>query len=271
MGWDEAWAASDGRDGVSAVSARAVIESARHEVADQLDDLDDDDDRDDRGDHDVVLPAVVAVVDGHLTQAAAADGARHRGVADERNRQRRDRLDEGGQRLADEDTPADLPVGSAHHLGGLDLSGVDGQEVRLHESREERRGEDDEGHNGCQGTRGLADDHFGDRNQHDDADDKGQGTHDIDDEGEGLIHALVGGEAALAGLDQEEAQQRSDDDRENRGQSRHHEGLEDRGNELLCEGRVVQPRGVTLARGGEYTDGTRCSEVGGGHWSLTSA
>ena len=197
-----------------------------NEVADQLDDLDDDDDRDDRGDHDVVLPAVVAVVDGHLAQAAAADGARHRGVADEGDRQGRDRLDEGGHGLADEDSPTDLPVGGAHHLGGLDLARVDGQEVRLHEAREEGRGEDDERHDGGQRARGLADNHLGDRDQHDDADDEGQGAHDVNDEGDGLVHALVGGEAALAGLDQHEAQERSDDDRENGGQARHHEGLE---------------------------------------------
>ena len=270
MGWDEAGVASGGQ-GCACASARAVVDRPRDEVADQLDDLDDDDDRDDRGDHDVVLPAVVAVVDGHLAQASATDGTRHRGVADERDRQRRDGLDEGGHGLADEDSPANLPVGGTHHLGGLDLARVDGQEVRLHEAREEGRGEDDERHDGGQRARGLADDHLGDRDQHDDADDEGQGAHDVHDEGHGLVHALVGGEAALAGLDEEEAEERSDDDREERRQARHHEGLEDRWDELLGEGGVVEPRRVALARRLERLRGGRGGEVCGGHWVLTSA
>ena len=100
-----------------------------------------------------------------------------------------------------------------HHLCGLDLAGIDGQQVRLHETRKEGRGQDDERHDGRERARGLANDHLRDRDQHDDADDEGQGTHDIHDEGHGLVHALVRGEAALAGLDQEEPQERADDDR----------------------------------------------------------
>ena len=70
----------------------------------------------------------------------------------------RDGLDEGGHGLANEDSPADLTVRGTHHLGGLDLAGVNGQEVRLHESREEWRREDNERHDGRERARGLADD-----------------------------------------------------------------------------------------------------------------
>ena len=77
-------------------------------VAYDLDGADDENDEDDDDDHDIGVVAPVAVLDGEIAQAPAADRAGHGRVAQEGDDGDRGGLDEGRQGLAHEDAPGDL-------------------------------------------------------------------------------------------------------------------------------------------------------------------
>ena len=60
---------------------QALIQLDRKVGTDALEDLHDNDKQNDRQQHDQILVAVIAVVDGDLAQTAAADNTAHGGVA----------------------------------------------------------------------------------------------------------------------------------------------------------------------------------------------
>ncbi len=68
--------------------------------------------------------------------------------------------------------------------------------------------------------------HLRDRDRRDDADDEGQERTIFTSEGHGLVDALIRGEAALAGLDQDRPRRVPMMTAEAVDKPRHHEGLE---------------------------------------------
>src|SRR5699024_6521570 len=130
-------------------------------VAEELGDLDDDDDDDDGrvGDLEVIGP--VAVDDGEVADAAAADVAGHGGHVDDRDEDERVAQHQRSERLGHDDGPDDPPRTGAHGAGRLDDAGVDGHEVLLDDAGdgegrgdahdEDRRGPADGGAHDPQG------------------------------------------------------------------------------------------------------------------------
>ena len=115
------------------LSPSAVVDQPAEHVAHDLDGADDENDEDDDDDHDVGVVAPVAVLDGEIAQAPAADRAGHGRVAQEGDDGDRGGLDEGRQGLAHEDAPGDLGPRGAHHEGGL------GRKIITEETRQTMR------------------------------------------------------------------------------------------------------------------------------------
>src|SRR3712207_749287 len=87
-----------------------VGEPARPVVAGPLEGLHDDEQEDDGQQGDVGRELLVAEADGEVAEPATADGAGHRGVADERDDGDRGPGDEGGPRLREQHGADDVPA-----------------------------------------------------------------------------------------------------------------------------------------------------------------
>ncbi len=98
----------------------ALVRFPGHQFANELDDLDHDPDKHHAHPDHVGVAALVAIDDGHLAQAGAAQGGGHGGVAQNGDSGDDRAVDQRGLGLGQQHMPHDLPVGAAHGLGGLD-------------------------------------------------------------------------------------------------------------------------------------------------------
>src|SRR5690606_27674274 len=114
-----------------------AVQGAGRVVAGELDQGDDDGEQGHGDPHQAGFEALVAVADGEVAESAAADGARHGGVADEGDDRGGGAGDQRGQRLGDEDLADDRPGAAAHRLDGLDEPVVDLAHGGLDEPGEE--------------------------------------------------------------------------------------------------------------------------------------
>lgn len=164
-----------------------------------LDDLDDD--YQDRYGvyHYVRLEAVVAVFDSEVAEAAAADYARHRGVAEQVYRNYGPVEDERGHGLFYHYAPDYLPRGSAEGLRRLDDAAVDLKQAAFHEARDEWRRRDGQRHDrGGAAYRG-ADDDARQRDYRDEQYYEGEGAQKVDYDVEHAVERRVRAQAGGAG------------------------------------------------------------------------
>ena len=90
----------------------------------KLNDFDQNQNHDYRPKHYVGSKALVAVADRKVSQAAAADGSGHRGIADQVYYCERDSGHNRRHRFRNQDLEDYLPIGASHRAGGLDNLGV---------------------------------------------------------------------------------------------------------------------------------------------------
>src|SRR5690606_14595326 len=93
-----------------------VVQAPRQRVAGHLHQLHQHDEDDDGLDHDVAPEPLVAVADRQVAEAAAADGARHGGIAHQAHRGDGEAQDQGGEALGQEHFPDDLERRGTHAL-----------------------------------------------------------------------------------------------------------------------------------------------------------
>ena len=132
-----------------------------------LEDLHQNDKQHDRRKHHKVLVAIVAVVDGDLAEAAAADDAAHRRVAEDGRERDGEVLEERGNALGDHHLADDLHGRCAHALRGLNDVGVDLAQAAFNKARDERERRHDQRNDGRGGADGRADDKAREREDHD--------------------------------------------------------------------------------------------------------
>lgn len=156
----------------------AALGKVGSEALEQLNEQDEDDDR---NEHDEVLVTIVAVVDGDLAQAAAADDAAHRRVAQDGGQRDGDILNKRGDALGDHDLPDYLRGSRTHTLSGLNDIAVKLAQTALDKAGNERercRNERDDGRR-CADCR--TDDRAGKRQHHDHEDKKGDRAQKVND------------------------------------------------------------------------------------------
>ncbi len=152
-----------------------LIEKTREELemhgedsaADALEDLHQDDEEDHGEEHDQILVAVVAVVDGDLAEAAAADDTAHGRVAQNGGDGDGTVGNEGRNAFRDQDLRDDLEGGGTHALGGFYDVGVDLPEGAFHQTGDEGEGRNDQRDDGGGGADYRAHDQPGQREDHD--------------------------------------------------------------------------------------------------------
>ena len=117
--------------------------------------VDDDDEDDDRRQHDVGTESLVAVADGDVPEAAAADSAGHGRCSDEVDDEDGDVIDDCRQGFGNEDLADDLERRSPHGFGRFDEAEVDVADGRFDETAQEGDGDDGQGDAGCRRTDGT--------------------------------------------------------------------------------------------------------------------
>ena len=132
-----------------------------------LEELDEQDEDDNRNDHDEVLVAIVAVVDGDLAEAAAADDAAHCRVAEDGRQCDGDVLDKRGDTFGDHDLADDLEGRCAHALRGLDDVAVKLAQTALNKARDEGECRGDQRNDRRRRADGGAYERSGERKDHD--------------------------------------------------------------------------------------------------------
>ncbi|MPN01827.1 hypothetical protein SDC9_149039 [bioreactor metagenome] len=156
-----------------------------------LDHLNDHDQDRDGVDHDVRLKAVVAVFYRQVAESAAADDARHRGVAEEVYRDYRPVEDYRGHRLFDHHAEDYLCGGGPEGSRRLDDAAVDLEQAALHEARDEWGRRDRQRYD----RGGAADRGAGDkarqRDYRDQQDDEGEGAQQVHRHVEHAVDGLV--------------------------------------------------------------------------------
>ena len=136
-------------------------------IADPLDDLHDDDQNDhDRHEHAGFVP-VIAVLDGHVADAARADGADHCGVADQRDDGEHHAADERRQRLREHRFADDLPGGGTGGDGRLQKARIDFGKRAFRDSGEERHRGDRQGDRAAGRRVRVAEQELRNRDEHD--------------------------------------------------------------------------------------------------------
>ena len=175
------------------------------------------DQNDHRHQHHQVLIAVVAVVDGDLAQAAAADDATHGGVAKNGGQRDGDILDQGGNALGDHYLADDLHGGGAHALGSFDDITIHLAETALHQTCHKGERRRHQRNDGGRGAHGGADEQTGEGEDHDHQDQEGDGAQQVDDDVDDLHEPAGQGQDAvfLAG-DQQHAQGQAKHQRQRR-------------------------------------------------------
>ena len=133
-------------------AVRAPVGAAGDVHAELLQDLHDDDRQRYAQPDDLIVVLLVAVGDGDLAEAAAADRAGHGGVAEDGHGGDDAAGDERGLGLRDDDLPDDAQRGRAHGQRGLDDAGVHFLGGGLDHARHIRRGGDDQ----CDDDRAVA-------------------------------------------------------------------------------------------------------------------
>ena len=135
--------------------------------AEALEHLNEQDQNNDRDDHDEVLIAIVAVVDGDLAEAAAADDAAHCRVAENGGQRDGDVLYKRGHALGDHDLADYLEGRRAHALRGLDDVAVKLAQAALDKACDEGKRRRDERNDGRRCADGRAYERPGERKNHD--------------------------------------------------------------------------------------------------------
>ena len=108
-----------------AILFQALIQLDRKAGADALEYLNDNDEQDDGQQHHQVFIAVIAVVDGDITEAAAAHDTTHGGVAQNGGDGNGGIGDEGGNGLRDHHLDDGLQGGGAHAAGHFNDIGIE--------------------------------------------------------------------------------------------------------------------------------------------------
>ena len=138
----------------------------------------------------------MAVDDGDLAQAGAAQGGGQGGVAQDGDGGDGGALDEGGAGLRQQHAADDLPVGAAHGLGGLDDAAVHLTEGGLHHAGHVGRRGDDQGDDDGAVAQADAQDEPGHGNHGHHQDNAGDGAEEIDHKAQNLIEPAHRGDAA---------------------------------------------------------------------------
>lgn len=191
------------------------------EVAAGLDEVDAYDEDDDRRQHDVGAEALVAVADGDVAEAAAADCAGHGRGADEVDDEDRNVVDDRRQGFGNEDLADDLEGRGSHGFSCFDEAEVDVADRRFDETAQEGNGHDGQRYAGRRRADGRAGDDAGQRNDGDHEDDKGNRADDVDDGAQYLIDKAVFQNMAPAGRDQRNAEGNTDDGGDDRRDGDH--------------------------------------------------
>ena len=133
---------------------------------DEYDDYDDDDDDedDDRRQHDVGTETLVAVADGKIAEAAAAEYARHGGIADKGDNRKGNAEHYGVQCFRQQNFVNNLHRACTHALCGFDNAVVNFKQRRFDNARNKRRCGNGKRHNGGRGADGRTNQHTGKRN-----------------------------------------------------------------------------------------------------------
>ena len=193
--------------------------------------------------HQVFIP-VIAVVDGDLAQAAAADDAAHGGVAQNGSQGDGDVLNQGRHAFGDHHLADYLHGRGAHALGRLDDVGVHLPQAALHQPGHKGEGRHHQGNDGGRGTHGGADDQPGQGEHHDHQNQERDGPQQIDDDVQCRQHRLrQGQDAVLLPGHQQHPQGQAQQDGQSGGQHRHIEGLPQ------CHGKLGQKGGFQLRQG----------------------
>jgi endoglycosylceramidase len=106
--------------------------------------------------HDVGLEALVAVADGQIAEAAAADDPRHGGVAHQGHGRDGHPGEDPGAGFRQQDVPDELPGARAARQAHIDGALLHLPQGHLHEPREERRSAHHQGHDGRPGPQAGA-------------------------------------------------------------------------------------------------------------------
>ena len=188
-----------------------MVKAFCQHVAEPLDELDEDDDGADGVEHDVRAVALVAVSVGDFTEAARAERAGNRRVADKRNQGDGKRVGEPRQRFGQEHFAHDLYGRGAHRLRRFDESGGDFVQHVFHHARDEGRGGEGQRHDGGGVADGDADDGAGEGDDPQREDEVGDGAADVDDDAERVIDVGVRQKAATSCRVEDEAEQGAED------------------------------------------------------------
>ena len=204
--------------------------------ADALEELHEQNEQDDRHVHHEIFVAVEAVVDGDLAEAAAADDAAHGRVAEDGRERDGEVLQQRGDAFGDHHLADDLHGRRAHALRGLDDVGVQLTQAALDETRDERKGRDDERNDGRPGADGRADDEARERKDHDHQDQERNRAQQVDKNVQ-HAHQPAGKRqhAVPFARHEQHAQRQTDHDGEGRGEKRNIEGFPDGGEKLRLQ------------------------------------
>ena len=110
---------------IGGTSLDALVGLALDVSADYLDYLNDHHGQQYADPGDVAVASLVAVDDGYLTKAGAADGCGHCGVTKDGDHGDHSTVDKGGLGFGQEHAGDDLEVGAAHGLSGFDNACAD--------------------------------------------------------------------------------------------------------------------------------------------------
>ena len=141
---------------------------------------------------DVGIEALMAVADGDLAEAGAADGGGHGRVAEDSDHRDHGPHDEGGLGLRQQHFRHDLEIVGAHGLGCLNDPGVDLLEGGFHHTRNVRGGRNHQHHDHSLVAKRRAHNEVCHRQHRHHQDDKGDGAEKVDDDAEHPVEPADG-------------------------------------------------------------------------------
>ncbi|MNE51841.1 hypothetical protein D3C80_1464880 [compost metagenome] len=192
---------------------------------------------------------MVAVADGKVAEAARADRTRHGRGTDQGDQRHGEAGHDAGHCLRDQHFADNGPAIAAHGAHRLDQPALDlAQRYFGYAGVIGRRG-DRQGNDCGPGADGCPDDQARHGNERDQQDDEGHGAKTVDDGAERTVDRKIFRNAAAGGRHQRKPQRQAEDERDQAGGGRHHDGFPERAKEQFKHDRR-HGRGPPPARRG---------------------